>query len=41
VWNPVGIDFYEILTFGNQSADALEYPLPKEVRIVLNEEMVI
>jgi len=41
VWNRVCVDFYEILTFGNESTDAVKDPLSKEVGIVLNQEMVI
>ena len=41
MWNPVGVDFYEILTFGNESGDTVQNSLSKEVRIVFNQEMVI
>jgi len=41
VWNPAGGHFYEILTFGNKSADAVKDPLSKEIGIFLSQEMVI
>ena len=41
VWNPVRVDFYEILTLGNESADTTKHPLREEVGIVLNQDMVI
>src|ERR1044071_6816023 len=41
VENPVGVNFYQILTFGNESGDALERSLREEVRIVLSQRMII